>query len=135
MRAANWREHPWTGVFPATLCPFHADESIDEESNASAVRRSVSLGAMVSADVDNVTQPPTLTAVLSDTPPALAVMVAVPLAAAVTNPVESTAATRVSLLAHMTGSLSITITRRVGRAPPPRDARCRPMLRALQHSG
>ena len=31
MRAANWREHPWTGVFPATLCPFHADESIDEE--------------------------------------------------------------------------------------------------------
>ena len=31
MPAANWREHPWTGVFPATLCPFHADESIDEE--------------------------------------------------------------------------------------------------------
>lgn len=28
----NWREdHPWAGVFPATLCPFHADESIDEE--------------------------------------------------------------------------------------------------------
>lgn len=31
MRTANWREHPWTGVFPATLCPFHADQSIDEE--------------------------------------------------------------------------------------------------------
>ena len=28
----NWREdHPWAGVFPATLCPFHEDESIDEE--------------------------------------------------------------------------------------------------------
>ncbi|MBN61596.1 MAG: dihydrodipicolinate synthase family protein [Gemmatimonadetes bacterium] len=27
----NWREHPWAGVFPATLCPFHADESIDED--------------------------------------------------------------------------------------------------------
>src|SRR3954470_17530830 len=23
-------EYGWTGVFPATLCPFHADESIDE---------------------------------------------------------------------------------------------------------
>ena len=27
----NWREHPWAGVFPATLCPFHADESLDED--------------------------------------------------------------------------------------------------------
>ena len=27
----NWREHPWAGVFPATLCPFFDDESIDEE--------------------------------------------------------------------------------------------------------
>ena len=28
----NWQEHhPWAGVFPATLCPFHKDESIDEE--------------------------------------------------------------------------------------------------------
>lgn len=26
----NWRNHLWTGVFPATLCPFHNDESIDE---------------------------------------------------------------------------------------------------------
>ncbi len=26
----TWRNQPWTGVFPATLCPFHADESIDE---------------------------------------------------------------------------------------------------------
>ena len=31
MSATSWRDHPWTGVFPATLCPFHADESIDEE--------------------------------------------------------------------------------------------------------
>ena len=28
----NWQDHhPWVGVFPATLCPFHEDESIDEE--------------------------------------------------------------------------------------------------------
>ncbi len=27
----NWQEHqPWAGVLPATLCPFHEDESIDE---------------------------------------------------------------------------------------------------------
>lgn len=31
MPMGNWREHPWAGVFPATLCPFHADESIDED--------------------------------------------------------------------------------------------------------
>ena len=31
MPATSWRDHPWAGVFPATLCPFHADESIDEE--------------------------------------------------------------------------------------------------------
>ena len=27
---SNWQEHPWMGVFPATLCPFHEDESLDE---------------------------------------------------------------------------------------------------------
>jgi 4-hydroxy-tetrahydrodipicolinate synthase len=27
----NYKEHPWMGVFPATLCAFHDDESIDEE--------------------------------------------------------------------------------------------------------
>lgn len=27
----NGIAHPWMGVFPATLCPFHEDESIDEE--------------------------------------------------------------------------------------------------------
>ncbi len=27
----NWNDHPWAGVFPATLCPFHEDESIDEQ--------------------------------------------------------------------------------------------------------
>jgi 4-hydroxy-tetrahydrodipicolinate synthase len=26
----NWQLHPWAGVFPATLCPFHENESIDE---------------------------------------------------------------------------------------------------------
>lgn len=28
--AATWHERPWTGVFAATLCPFHDDESLDE---------------------------------------------------------------------------------------------------------
>ncbi len=27
---SNWRDQPWAGVYPATLCPFHDDESIDE---------------------------------------------------------------------------------------------------------
>lgn len=27
----DWQNHTWAGVFPATLCPFHNDESIDEE--------------------------------------------------------------------------------------------------------
>jgi 4-hydroxy-tetrahydrodipicolinate synthase len=27
----RWRDHPWGGVFPATLCAFHDDESIDEQ--------------------------------------------------------------------------------------------------------
>jgi len=27
----DWQNHPWAGVLPATLCPFHEDESIDEE--------------------------------------------------------------------------------------------------------
>jgi 4-hydroxy-tetrahydrodipicolinate synthase len=26
-----WRSRPWSGVFPATLCPFRDDESIDED--------------------------------------------------------------------------------------------------------
>ena len=26
----TWQEHPWMGVFAATLCPFHKDESLDE---------------------------------------------------------------------------------------------------------
>ena len=30
----DWRHHPWAGVFPATLCAFHQDESIDEEGSA-----------------------------------------------------------------------------------------------------
>lgn len=28
---SNWRSHEWAGVFAATLCAFHADESLDEE--------------------------------------------------------------------------------------------------------
>jgi len=29
--SSNWREQYWSGVFAATLCPFHEDESLDEE--------------------------------------------------------------------------------------------------------
>ena len=32
--SSSWRSTPWSGVFPATLCPFHDDESIDEEGLA-----------------------------------------------------------------------------------------------------
>ena len=28
---AHWQIHPWMGVFAATLCAFHEDESLDEE--------------------------------------------------------------------------------------------------------
>ena len=27
----DWKQQPWSGVYPATLCPFNEDESIDEE--------------------------------------------------------------------------------------------------------
>lgn len=29
--SSDWRTKPWTGVFPATLCAFHEDESVDDE--------------------------------------------------------------------------------------------------------
>ena len=35
----DWQYHPWAGVFPATLCPFREDESIDEEGLANYNRR------------------------------------------------------------------------------------------------
>jgi 4-hydroxy-tetrahydrodipicolinate synthase len=28
---SDWRQAPWSGVFAATLCPFHVDESLDSE--------------------------------------------------------------------------------------------------------
>lgn len=34
----NWRQLAWSGVYPATLCPFHPDESIDEEGLAAYIR-------------------------------------------------------------------------------------------------
>lgn len=27
----NWKQHEWGGVFPATLCAFHEDETLDEQ--------------------------------------------------------------------------------------------------------
>ena len=34
----DWQHHPWAGVFPATLCSVHKDESIDEEGLANYMR-------------------------------------------------------------------------------------------------
>ena len=40
----KWQEHyPWAGVFPATLCPFHEDESIDEEGLRAYMRELASV--------------------------------------------------------------------------------------------
>jgi len=34
-----WQKHPWMGVFPATLCPFHEDESLDEAGLRAYIRK------------------------------------------------------------------------------------------------
>ncbi len=34
----DWKQHPWAGVFAATLCPFHEDEAIDEEGLRAYIR-------------------------------------------------------------------------------------------------
>jgi 4-hydroxy-tetrahydrodipicolinate synthase len=36
--AADWRNQPWSGVFAATLCAFHEDESLDTEGLCRYVR-------------------------------------------------------------------------------------------------
>jgi 4-hydroxy-tetrahydrodipicolinate synthase len=36
--SVDWRDRPWTGVFAATLCPFHEDESLDEQGLSRYVR-------------------------------------------------------------------------------------------------
>lgn len=36
--ATPWRSRPWSGVFPATLCPFRDDESIDEQGLHAYIR-------------------------------------------------------------------------------------------------
>ena len=38
MIMVDWKDHPWAGVFPATLCPFNLDESIDTEGLASYMK-------------------------------------------------------------------------------------------------
>lgn len=34
----TWKEKPWTGVFAATLCAFHEDQSIDEDGQHEYIR-------------------------------------------------------------------------------------------------
>jgi 4-hydroxy-tetrahydrodipicolinate synthase len=41
--APDWRSRPWSGVFPATLCPFRDDESIDEEGLRAYIREVASV--------------------------------------------------------------------------------------------
>ena len=36
---SRWQEHPWMGVFPATLCTFHEDETLDEASLRAYIRK------------------------------------------------------------------------------------------------
>src|SRR5262245_21458345 len=38
LTAHDWRKRPWTGVFAATLCPFHEDESLDEKGLSDYIR-------------------------------------------------------------------------------------------------
>jgi len=35
--ASPWRDRPWSGVYPATLCSFHEDESLDEEGIVASI--------------------------------------------------------------------------------------------------
>ena len=89
---------------PATARPF--------ASTASATRRTVSPTATrVSAagvTLSALTCCITVTAAVPEAPPAVAVIVAVPLATAVTSPDASTVATEGSLLAHATAAPAIT---------------------------
>jgi len=39
----NWRNLEWSGVYPATLCPFHSDESIDEEGLTTYIKELASV--------------------------------------------------------------------------------------------
>ena len=39
----TWQEHPWMGVFPATLCPFHEDERLDEAGLRAYIRELASV--------------------------------------------------------------------------------------------
>ncbi|MDQ1247410.1 MAG: 4-hydroxy-tetrahydrodipicolinate synthase, partial [Actinomycetota bacterium] len=39
----TWREHPWMGIFPATLCAFHEDESLDEVGLRAYIRELASV--------------------------------------------------------------------------------------------
>jgi 4-hydroxy-tetrahydrodipicolinate synthase len=42
----DYKEHPWMGVFPATLCAFSDDESIDEEGLRSYIRELCSVDGL-----------------------------------------------------------------------------------------
>ena len=87
---------------PATNCRL--------ASNACAVIRRVSPTTTVSAEGDTVTERATCITIANALPeiaPEVAVIVAVPLPSAVTNPAESTGATCGSLLAHVTTSSGI----------------------------
>lgn len=42
----DWRKRPWTGTFAATLCPFHEDESLDEEGLDSYIKSLIAVSGI-----------------------------------------------------------------------------------------
>jgi 4-hydroxy-tetrahydrodipicolinate synthase len=42
----NWNDQPWAGVFPATLCPFNEDESVDEAGLAEYIAEVASVSGI-----------------------------------------------------------------------------------------
>ena len=101
-------------------------------STASAERCRVSPATTVSSAGDTVTELTlwaTDTVAVPETDPAVAVIVAVPLPAAVASPWASTVATDGSLLDQVTAAPAITCPV-LGRGLPPRAARWRPGRRA-----
>ena len=42
----DWRKKPWTGTFAATLCPFHEDESLDEDGLSTYIKSLIAVSGI-----------------------------------------------------------------------------------------
>ena len=113
-------------VAPSTRCSF--------ASSASTASRTVSPGATVSEGGETTTETAdciTVTTTSPEAPPAVAVIVAVPLPAAVTSPDPSTVATASSLDAHEKAAMAwplASTAMAVSRSVSPRAAMVRPPM-------